>query len=135
MSKPIRIQPILSTTNTNNYNSRRERETSQLSNMSKTDSIQIKQKIMEKNSTGSFQSRSPTSSSLISEQQFEISNKTNPYQPESLSSQDESIENNSSTPRTYRLMINDQQQQPLDGRYVIPSNKFVIQIFFFYFQI
>jgi hypothetical protein len=103
--------------------------------MSKTDSIQIKQKIMEKNSTGSFQSRSPTSSSLISEQQFEISNKTNPYQPESLSSQDESIENNSSTPRTYRLMINDQQQQPLDGRYVIPSNKFVIQIFFFYFQI
>jgi hypothetical protein len=128
-SKPNRIQPI----NTNIYDSRRERETSRLSNISKTDSIQFKQKFIEKNSTGNLQTISPTSWSVISQhqndqQQLEIYEKTSTYQSDvsaSPSSHDELIGDNSSTPsRTYRLLIND-QQQPIDGRYVVPSNKYI----------
>lgn len=132
-SKPIRIQPI----NSNIYDLRRERETSRLSNISKTDSIQyddkqIKQKILDKNSSGNFPVNSPTSWSIISEhqndqQQLYIYEKTNLYQTElsiSPSSHEELNRTSSNTPsRTYRLIIDDQQQQPIDGRHVVPSNK------------
>jgi hypothetical protein len=134
-SKPTRIQPILST-NTNNSNSQRERETSRLSNISKTDSIQPnKQKHLEKNSINNYQIKSPISWSIISEhhndqQQFGIYETTNTEISTSPSSHDELINEDSSTPsRTYRLTTND-QQQPLDGRYVIPYNKYIIILFF-----
>jgi hypothetical protein len=126
--------------NTNNSNPQREREASRLSNISKTDSLQpnekhFKQKIIDKSSIASFQTKSPTSWSIISEhetnrQQLESHEKTSQDQSEistSPSSHDELINENSNTPsRTYRLIVNDQQQQPLDGRYVIPSNKYII---------
>ena len=126
-SKPTRIQPILST-NTNNLNSQRERETSRLSNTSKTDSIQqTKQNILNKNSINNYQIKSPTSWSIISEHQNDQQNTEISTSP---SSHDELINENSSTPsRTYRLTTND-QQQPLDGRYVIPYNKYIIRFFF-----
>jgi len=69
---------------------------------------------------------SPTSWSVISEhqndqQQIDIYQKTNTLSI-SPSSHQEFIEENSITPsRTYRLINND--QQPIDGRYVVPSNK------------
>jgi hypothetical protein len=79
--------------------------------------------MIRKNSTNHFQSRSPTSWSIVSEHQPQI----NTYQSElstSPSSQDQFIEDQENTPsRTYRLITND--QQPIDGRYVVPSNKYV----------
>ncbi|CAF3522726.1 unnamed protein product [Adineta steineri] len=121
-SKPNRIEPI------NTYTFHREREISRLSDMSKTESIQSKQQIHEKNSVNNFQSRSPTSWSVISEHQNEQQklqnfNKLNIYESESeSSSQDELIENNSRTPsRTYRLMTNDQEQSH-NEKHIIPSN-------------
>jgi hypothetical protein len=125
--KPRRIEPI----NPNLYDSRRERETSRLSNQSKTDSSlfddkSIKQRLIKRDSTTShLQSRSPTSWSIISEhqQQFDIDDKLNTYQSElsTSTSNDQFIEENENTPsRTYRLMTNDQEL--IDGRHVIPSN-------------
>jgi hypothetical protein len=133
--KPTRIEPI----NPNLYDSNRERETSRLSNLSKTDLIQfdnkqIKPKIIQKTSTNHLSSQSPTSWSIISEhqqQQQEINGKTKTiFQSElsvSPSSNDELIEDNvSTTSRTYRVITNDQEeQQSMDGRYVLPSNKYV----------
>ncbi|CAF4841939.1 unnamed protein product [Rotaria sp. Silwood1] len=132
--KTTRIQPI-QPKNTNIYDSKRERETSQLSIISKGDSIKsdekkLNPKIVGKNSTNNFQLKSPTSWSIISEhdndqQQFEPYEKIKTYQSESSpspSSHDELIEDNSNTPpRTYRLMNNNQQKLH-DGRYIIPSN-------------
>ncbi|CAF4090956.1 unnamed protein product [Rotaria sp. Silwood2] len=133
--KTIRIQPI-HPKHTNIYNSKREREISQLSNISKGESIQSDEKkfnpkIIEKNSTNNLQSKSSTSWPIISEhdnnqQQFDIYEKITTYQSQlstSPLSHDELVENNSNTPppRTYRLM-NDKQQKLLDGRYFIPSN-------------
>jgi hypothetical protein len=129
-SKPTRIQQI---NNTNNYDSKQERETSRLSNLSKTDSIQFKQKIIEQNSTENLQTKSPRSWSIISDhqndqQQLKINQKRNIYQSEvstSPSSHEELIQENSTTPsRTYRLMNNDQQLS-IDGRYVLSSHKYI----------
>jgi hypothetical protein len=133
-SKLTRIQPI----NPNNYDSRREKETSRLSNISKTDSIQydekqFKQKILDKNSSGHLQRNSPTSWLIISEhqndqQQLNIYEKPNTVQSElsiSPSPHDELSRENTNTPRTYRLMIDDQQEQPIDGRYAVPPNKYI----------
>ncbi len=62
---------------------------------------------------------SPTSWSVISEHQNDQKTNTLSISP---SSHQEFIEENSITPsRTYRLINND--QQPIDGRYVVPSNK------------
>ena len=135
-TKPNRIEPI----NPNIYDSRRERETSRLSNISKPDSIpydekQSKQKIIEKKSTKHFQRYSPTSWSAISEhkndqQQKEIDEKTNsPLSDLSRSSsshEDLKREKSSASSRTYRLVTDEQQQQPVDGRYVLPSNKYLL---------
>ncbi|CAF1070982.1 unnamed protein product [Rotaria sordida] len=135
-SKPTRNQAIYPK-NTNIYDSKQERETSELSNISKGDSIQSdgkkfnNQKIIEKSFThNNFQSKSPTSWPIISEhendqQEYEIYEKITIYKSElstSPLSNNDLIENNSNTPpRTYRLM-NNNQQNLLDGRYVIPSN-------------
>ncbi|UJR24856.1 hypothetical protein I4U23_006225 [Adineta vaga] len=103
-SKTVRIQPILST---NIYPLQREREISRLSNNSQPESIQSKQQIHGKESTVSFQSRSPTSWAVLSEHQQKL---------ESL--QDENHLDEPS--HTYRLVTIDHEQS-LDEKYVIPT--------------
>lgn len=115
-----------STGNSNLSDSRRERETSRLSNLSKTDSIPINDQPIK---TKILKTKSPTTSSIVSQRQthpqIDLTNKTHLFQPElsiSSSSHDELIEENLDTPsRTYRLKCN---EQPLDGRHVIPSNTY-----------
>lgn len=112
----------------------RERETSRLSNLSKTDSMSIndqppiKLKIRKKTSLQPLPQKSPTSSSIISSHPHsDMTNKTNSFRPElplSPSSHDEFLDENLNTHcRTYRLMTD---EQPLDGRHVIPSTQYVI---------
>jgi len=107
-----RIQP----TNPNTYNTRREREDNQFNKTSKAELIGKK---IEKNSNTFFPRRSPVSWSVFSDQQilelYESSSSSSPH--------DELINDNLST--THRLIITD-EQKPLDGRYVIPNNKYVI---------
>ncbi|CAF3426014.1 unnamed protein product [Rotaria socialis] len=134
MPKTTRTKPIIPK-NTNITELKREREISQLSNISKVDSTQyddmkFNQKRIEKSSTGSFQTKSPVSWSIVSEhhndqEQYEVYEKSNNYPSElsiSPSSHEEFTENNGNTSsRTYRTMKIDHQQL-FDGRYVIPSH-------------
>ena len=105
---------------------RRERETSRLSDLSKTDSIPKPNQ--------HIKSKSPTSSSSIlshrqihhHQPQSDSNTKNSPFEPElsiCSSSHEDLIEENVNPPsRTYRLITN---EQPLDGRHVIPSTKYV----------
>ena len=134
ISKTSQIQPIISK-NTNIYNSQQERETSHISNIDSTQSNEnkFKQTIIGKHFIGR---KSPISWSVQPEhrinqqqQQFEIHEKLPSELSISPSSHEELIRENSTTPlRTYRLLNNDSQQL-IDGRYVIPSNKYVISPF------
>lgn len=105
----------------------RERENSRLSNLSKTDSMSIndhppsiKSKIPKKTSLHPLPPKSPISSSIVSHPhslQTDL--------PLSPSSHDENLHTHC---RTYRLMTD---EQPLDGRHVIPSTKYVIRMEYF----
>jgi hypothetical protein len=74
----------------------------------------------QKNTSRLFQVRSPTSWSIISD------NQTNHYELSSSSSSPHNELINDKSTHTYRvILIDEQQQQLLDGRYVIPFNKYV----------
>jgi hypothetical protein len=98
--RTTRIQP------TNMNNRQRENELNRLS------------KNREQNNQNRFsQTRSPTSWSVLSDhQRYDHYDSS----PSSFSPQNELI--NDKSTRTYRLIVID-EQQPLDGRYVIPTDK------------
>jgi len=74
----------------------------------------------QKNTSRLFQVQSPTSWSIISD------NQTNHYELSSSSSSPHNELINDKSTHTYRvILIDEQQQQLLDGRYVIPFNKYV----------
>jgi hypothetical protein len=100
------IEQIHQTMNTNNI--QRDNELNRLTK------INLTQRNKEQNKSNRlFQARSPTSWSIISEQhRYELS----------PSLHKESI--NEESTRTFRFIPNN-EQQPLDGRYVIPTNKYV----------
>lgn len=137
ISKSTQMQPVLSK-HVNVYDSRREREVSQLSIISKGDSIQsdekqFKRRTIEKDNTSTLQRKSPLSQKNASDhqnnhQQLEIYKKTMSNQSVSSPSppsHDELIDDNISAQSPTYLLTNDNQQRLLDGRYVIPSNAYI----------
>jgi hypothetical protein len=88
-------------------------------NQSKTDSTQT-------NRNRFFQTRSPTSWSVISDHQIN-QQQLNTYETSSSSSSCHQQPIDDKSTRIFRVIIKD-RQQPMDGRYVIPSDKYGLNI-------